>query len=190
MTYEDTFLRLYCEHYQRIKQFCTLHLSQCRNSTWIAEDIAQEVFVTAYKNMDTVSTHPYPIRWLFTVARNKCNDYLRNERTHQRILGFPVSYEEQEPAISMENSIEHWHMQMEEYEAKGELKQLLTKGELLVFQEVFEKMRSIPEAAIILNKSQGAVKKTVERIMLKAASHNFFDFVIVFVAIRVFRAIY
>jgi RNA polymerase sigma factor (sigma-70 family) len=45
----------------------------------LAEDLYQEVLVSAYLAFDTIKDHTRLKGWLFTIARNKCRDYWRKE---------------------------------------------------------------------------------------------------------------
>ena len=44
-----------------------------------AEDILQEVFLTAFKNFGQLKTEAYFKAWIIGIARNKCNDYFRKK---------------------------------------------------------------------------------------------------------------
>ena len=43
----------------------------------VAEDICQEVFITAYNKLNTFKYDYAFSSWLYTIARNKCIDYGR-----------------------------------------------------------------------------------------------------------------
>lgn len=48
-----------------------------------AEDITQEVFIRAYRNLATFK-HPHNFRsWLYTIASNECKRWLAKKRKHQ-----------------------------------------------------------------------------------------------------------
>ena len=47
-----------------------------------ADDVAQEVFVRAYRNLDTYRTETKFSTWLFALARNAAIDHLRWRRRH------------------------------------------------------------------------------------------------------------
>jgi RNA polymerase sigma-70 factor, ECF subfamily len=47
----------------------------------VAEDITQEVFVKAWKNLKKFDLQKNFKTWLFSIARNTCIDYLRKKRT-------------------------------------------------------------------------------------------------------------
>ncbi len=65
---------------------------------FVAEDIAQDVFVTVYQKL---STHD-PLRsrfstWLFVIARNKSINFLRKKR-HAPVGHFPASSSSDDPS--------------------------------------------------------------------------------------------
>jgi RNA polymerase sigma-70 factor (ECF subfamily) len=65
---------LYQEYVCRLFRYCVRLVGRPD----IAEDIASEVFLTLYQNLDRIQDRPLS-PWLFTVARNKALDYWRHE---------------------------------------------------------------------------------------------------------------
>jgi RNA polymerase sigma-70 factor, ECF subfamily len=54
----------------------------------MVDDIAQEVYLALYKDMDAMPGNIEPIRWLKGIARNLCMNYFRRtKRTQQRQSG-------------------------------------------------------------------------------------------------------
>jgi len=68
------FEMLYQKYVYRLFHYC-VRLVGRRD---IAEDIASEVFLTLYQNLDRIQDRPLS-PWLFSVARNKALDYWRHE---------------------------------------------------------------------------------------------------------------
>lgn len=44
-----------------------------------AEDILQDIYMTAYRKFDQLKNHDMFYAWMISIARNKCNDYFRRQ---------------------------------------------------------------------------------------------------------------
>jgi RNA polymerase sigma-70 factor (ECF subfamily) len=66
-------------HKERVFLIC---LGFSRNTS-DAEDLAQEVYLKAYKNIDTVKDLELSKYWLFKIAKNTCLDFGRKRRPYQ-----------------------------------------------------------------------------------------------------------
>lgn len=54
----------------------------------VTDDIAQEVFISIYKNMDRFKGESNIKTWIFRIAINKCKDYLKSPKYQvQKLLG-------------------------------------------------------------------------------------------------------
>lgn len=70
---EAFFSELYQEHFNRIKRYIQVKIKDNEN----AQDIAQDTFLEALKQIDTLMAHENPGAWLTQVARNKVREYTR-----------------------------------------------------------------------------------------------------------------
>jgi len=77
--YLHDFQAVYKEHYQSVFKIAYRMLK----SYEVAEDIAQEVFVKAYKNTKTVGPDQQLSAWLYRVTTNLCLDELRRRKKHK-----------------------------------------------------------------------------------------------------------
>lgn len=50
-----------------------------------ADDILQEVFITAYKKFNQLKNHDCFKAWIISIARNKCSDYFREKSNRLEI---------------------------------------------------------------------------------------------------------
>lgn len=50
-----------------------------------AEDVLQEVYVTAYRKFPQLKNHSSFKAWMISIARNKCNDYFRRKAAQLEI---------------------------------------------------------------------------------------------------------
>jgi RNA polymerase sigma-70 factor (ECF subfamily) len=56
------------------------------NSTTQAEDIVQEIFLSAWRARDTYNGTASEKNWLYTICKNKIIDYYRKASTHKEVL--------------------------------------------------------------------------------------------------------
>jgi RNA polymerase sigma-70 factor (ECF subfamily) len=77
LTSRDTeaFARLVREHQKAVFSIAYAKLGNAHD----AEDIKQEVFVEAWRNLQKLAAHERVQAWLFTVTVNRCKDYLRKK---------------------------------------------------------------------------------------------------------------
>jgi len=74
---DKAFERLYQEYAQSVH---FLAVKQLKNDTE-AEDITQEVFIAAYRNIGNLKDPQSFPKWLHTIAVNKCSDALKKRKT-------------------------------------------------------------------------------------------------------------
>lgn len=89
---------LYEKYAQAVFRYCFRQVGR-RD---LAEDIASEVFLTLYQNLESVGDGQLPA-WLFTVAKHKAVDYWRHEAVenrYEKTLAAPPT--EPEPELSFE----------------------------------------------------------------------------------------
>src|SRR5260221_8830136 len=85
MTMDD----LFTKYYTPIQRYLYTHLHDYE----LAEDVAQEVFIQAYKALDTLY-EPAVSHWIFTIAKRKCIDTVR----HRNLVSFVEINEEHKTA--------------------------------------------------------------------------------------------
>jgi RNA polymerase sigma-70 factor (ECF subfamily) len=134
-----------------------------------AQDLTQDVFVRAYKNLAKLNDADKFVPWLFSIARNRVADFKRKKR----FLFFFGSPGEVLPAVNKEAdeadgqtaldgilSREFWSL-VDDFAAR------LSTGEKEVFFLRFLDQLSIPEIAQVLNKGQSTVKTLLYRALAK-----------------------
>lgn len=77
----DEFEVLLAKYYTALERFVKFRLS----SVTEAEDVLQEVSVTAYKKFGQLKSKEAFQAWLMGIARNKCNDYFRKKAKEMEI---------------------------------------------------------------------------------------------------------
>lgn len=76
-TGERDAFRILMERYQRMVFDLT---NQYSSTTADAEDLAQEIFVKAFRNIDRLRQPDQFASWLYGIAINQCRDYAKNIR--------------------------------------------------------------------------------------------------------------
>lgn len=139
---------LYRFYYERIYKYIAFKIG----SRELAEDLCQEVFLGAYRNLRSYKfTGAKFSSWLYRIAHNKCMSYFREYLSHEKDL--PLS-ELQADGLNIEEGM-----------VKGEelmiLKQAisnLSKPQIEVIELRFFGDASLEETAKAIGKSVGAVK--------------------------------
>ncbi len=88
---ETTFRLLVQRHKDKVRNLTYLTLG----STDAVDDIAQDVFLTVYKNMNKFRFESQFSTWLYRITVNKCKDHLRKKRI--RNIFISIKENEQEP---------------------------------------------------------------------------------------------
>ena len=134
-----------------------------------AEDLTQDVFIRAYRSIFRLR-EPNRIRsWLFTIAVNRVNDYLRNKRVRSIFKSssesadfYAETSQPQEQPEALEQILKEDFWRQIEHIAKT-----LSKMEREVFMLRFLDGLSIYEIAGILKKSESTVKTHLYRALTK-----------------------
>lgn len=81
------FEKIINEHYPRLHRSISAYLS---GSQIDAEDILQETFLKAWKNIDGFEGASNIYTWLYSIARNLCIDEFRKRKHENKISNRPV----------------------------------------------------------------------------------------------------
>lgn len=127
------------------------------NDKELAEDLTQDTFVKAYKNINQFNGDSQMFTWLFRIARNVTIDYLRKKRLYQffSIDKFQLESNQQAPLEIVLKGEKITIL----YEAIRNLK--LNYQEVIILRKIKE--FSIKETAEILNWNENKVKITTSR---------------------------
>ena len=90
---ESTFKTLVHRHKEKVRNIIYLTISRTES----VDDIAQEVFITVYKNLKHFRFESQFTTWLYRITVNKCKDHLR--KTKIRGIFVPVK-ENEEPGYN------------------------------------------------------------------------------------------
>jgi RNA polymerase sigma-70 factor, ECF subfamily len=68
------FWDIYHQYYDRVRRF----IFALVKDEWAADDLIQETFIKAQKNLNQVKEAPKITSWIFKIAYNLCQDYFRS----------------------------------------------------------------------------------------------------------------
>ena len=138
---------LYAEHAGPLYAFCVRWTGDAQR----AEDVVQEVFLRAWKNLSTLEMRDRPVRpWLLSVARNLLTDNHRAAQSRpllvegERALAAVVAPDE------MDRAVESWQV--------ASALQRLTPEHRDVLVQAHWMGRSVAETAAVLGIPPGTVK--------------------------------
>lgn len=145
---EQAFARLYEAHFDRIYRYVALKIGDRIE----AEDMAQQVFVNAYKSLPNFRWQKTPVSaWFFRIAHNLVVDYLRRKTKQPSVpLDESLASGGDDPAEMAEYSLDVEKLSLA-------LKKL-TEAQREVISLRFAGGLPIAEVAKIMGKTQGAIK--------------------------------
>lgn len=149
----EAFEQLYKEYSDKVFSYIFLLV----NNTEVAEDLTQDTFIKAYRNMDQFNGESHVFTWIFRISRNVTIDYLRKKRL-LKFFSIEKYQFESDLQTPLEIVMKGERMTLL-YEAIRNLK--LSYQEVLILRKIKE--LSIKETAEILNWNENRVKITTSR---------------------------
>ena len=140
-----------------------------------AEDITQEVFVQAYRKLKSLNDTQRFRPWLYSIAVNRCNDFLR-KRKLLSLLQFKSAREQEfmETGKGMSNNYNETIAKKRFWKQVRSLLDKLSAMEREVFTLRFMDHRNINEIAAILDKNESTVKTHLYRALNKVRKDSVF----------------
>jgi RNA polymerase sigma-70 factor (ECF subfamily) len=136
---ESVFSILVQRHKEKVRNIIYLTLSNHD----LVDDIAQEVFLTVYKNLGRFRFESQFTTWLYRVTVNKCKDHLRKMRIRQ--IFSPIKDSDEDPGYETspetEDIKEIVHKAIEKLPDKLRIPLLLKDIEGLSYQEIAESVQ-------------------------------------------------
>jgi len=157
----EAFSRLVVLHQSRVRAF----VSRFVREDDVADDLAQEVFILAFRSMKEWRADGAFAAWLFVIARNRTLEYLRAERRRRSretsALRTTMSQwaEERLDGLSGREDLEERRLAA----LQECLRSLPTRNASLVREVYFERRRP-GEVARLLGRTQGVLRVTLLRI--------------------------
>lgn len=152
----DAFTVLVRRHYRQVHNY----LARAVPATDVVDDLTQEVFLRAFRDLETYDGRAAWICWLMGIARHQLLNYLRGE-VRRRKLGCESHF-----AVERLNAVEEIDPVAiaDEVQALNEcLKQLPPRGQKLV-KEHYLLNHSLADIADDWGKKPGAVRMSLLRI--------------------------
>ena len=134
-----------------------------------AEDLTQDVFVRAYRSISRLREPKRFRSWLYTIAVNRVNDYLRKKRVRSIFKSSDEGPEIQPEADDQRDNPEALEQVLKEdfWRQVGRIIKKLSKMEREVFMLRFMDDLNIADIARILKKSESTVKTHLYRALAK-----------------------
>jgi len=133
------------------------------------EDLTQDVFIRAYRSISRIREPGKFRSWLFTIAVNRVNDYLRKKKVRSIFKSSdedtsiqPAATDGQDPPEALEQILKE-----DFWRHIGRIAKKLSKMEREVFMLRFLDNLNIDEIARILRKSDSTVKTHLYRALAK-----------------------
>jgi RNA polymerase sigma-70 factor (ECF subfamily) len=140
-----------------------------------AEDITQEVFVQAYRKLKNLNDMQKFRSWLYSIAVNRCNDFLR-KRKFLSLLQFR-SAQEQEFMDAGKGMVNDYNDPIAKKRFWEQVRSLLDKLSVMereVFTLRFMDQQNINDISAILDKSDSTVKTHLYRALNKVRKDSSF----------------
>jgi len=133
------------------------------------EDLTQDVFVRAYRNISRLREPERFRSWLFAIAVNRVNDYLRKKRVRSIFKSSDEGLDVQPVTTDIENQPEALEqvLKADFWRQIERIAQKLSKMEREVFMLRFMDNLNINEIAQIVKKSESTVKTHLYRALAK-----------------------
>ena len=154
-TYRSQVFTVLVQEYQdRIFRYCVMRVGEGQG-----EEIAQEVFLTAWENLARFRQESQVGTWLTGIARNKCSQAFRNRSRRQTIATTFVEDIRHQSHTEETDSPEHLMVDRVKFDelAQG-LSQLRDDEHLLLTLRYYREL-PVAEIAELLGKSEAAVRK-------------------------------
>jgi RNA polymerase sigma-70 factor (ECF subfamily) len=139
-----------------------------------AEDLTQDVFEQAYKKMNSLHDPQRFRAWLYSIAVNRCNDFLR-KRKYLALL--QVRTAQEQDFMNMAKDMNSYNKEIDKQRFWKQVKSMLYKLSVMenqVFMLRFMDQRNISEIAAILNKNESTIKTHLYRGLNKVRGHSEF----------------
>ena len=140
-----------------------------------AEDLTQEIFEQAYRKMDSLNDSQRFRAWLYTIAVNRCNDFLR-KRKYLALLQIHSAQEQDDVPRDWDTN-NNSDDRIDKKSFWKQVKAVLYKLSVMereVFTLRFMDHRNISEIAAILDKNESTIKTHLYRALNKMREHSDF----------------
>lgn len=158
------FSKIVDSHQNKIRSYIA---KRCSNNA-DAEDITQEIFIAAYKNLSQYDTGKPFSAWLFGIARNKSNEHFRKA---QRVP-IPVDMEEVAEVCHLDSPDSLLTLEEKTKQFWQEAKRLLSEEQFTAIWLKYQSDLSVIEISEALQVSLSNAKIHLFRARKKLANSN------------------
>ena len=153
----DRYYEMLVERYEKKLQHYILRFIHC--SVQDAEDIIQDVFINAYRNLNDFDTNLKFSSWLYRIAHNEAVSYLRRVTARPRVIMEEEKFGALASELNVEKEVER---SIDDSKLRDAIDQLNQKyREVIVLRYLEEK--SYEEISDILQKPSGSVSSLITR---------------------------
>jgi len=139
-----------------------------------AEDLTQDVFEQAYRKMNSLHDPKRFRAWLYSIAVNRCNDFLRKRKF---LALLQVRTAQEQDFMNSGKDMNIYNNGIDKKRFWKQVKAMLHKLSVMecqVFTLRFMDQRNINEIAAILNKNESTIKTHLYRALNKLRGHSEF----------------
>lgn len=137
-----------------------------------AEDLAQETFIKAYKNLESLKEHDKARSWLYSIARNVTIDFFRKNKNHSIPLDNAIlEYYARATAVDYRDEVAAREIGVEIQKTLG----LLHPDDRMIIKLLYYEGFSYKEICTLLNINQNTLKSRLHRarkVLLAAIQAN------------------
>jgi RNA polymerase sigma-70 factor (ECF subfamily) len=152
----EAFARIYDEFTEKLYRFIYFRVGQKE----VAEDILSDTFVKAWQKIAQAKEHLALAGWLYQIARNNIIDYYRIKKDF-------IPLEEVEHFLEdAVNPVDAANLSLEQAKTLEVMKELPLEQRKVLQYKFFEDL-SNEEIALVMNKTEGAVRVIQHRAILK-----------------------
>ena len=156
----QVFTVLVQEYQDRIFRYCVTRVGEGQG-----EEIAQEVFLTAWENLPKFRQESAIGTWLTGIARNKCSQAFRNRSRRQTIVATFVEDIRYQTHTAETDSPEHAMMDQARFAELSDCLDQLRDDERLLLTLRYYRELPVAEVAELMGKSEAAVRKRLLRAL-------------------------
>jgi RNA polymerase sigma-70 factor (ECF subfamily) len=153
------------DHQDRIFRYCTTRLGEV-----YGEELAQEVFLTAWENLPKFRQDAAIETWLLGIAKYKCVQALRNRTRRQAMAHAFVEDIRRHAHSEVPQAPEHMMVARSQFAQLAHSLTRLRDDERLLLGLRYTKGLSVAEIAELVGKSEAAVRKRLLRALHRLRS--------------------
>lgn len=158
LTTQENFIRLYQAYVNPVFRYLYTRV----NSVQDAEDLTSQTFLKAYQSYATLRDQDRFAPWLFTIARNKLNDFYRQRKNNIALIPETIEDDLPAPNVVFEMDERFKQLRLSVFALSDDDQELIR---LRYFGEL-----TYREIAETVGRSEQSVKKNIYRLLARLKS--------------------